>query len=306
MPASPISGKCIHASISLKRLEPGDTANSSMNRRETRAVLEQFGVQPAHGLGQNFLADDRFIVRICELAQIGPDDLVLEIGAGIGALTHELTLRAGRVVAIEIDSRLVPALRAGLPATGDCRIIEADALKIDLPALVAGWSGPIKVAANLPYYITTPLIEKILCELPDSGELVFMVQREAADRIIARPGSKAYSPLAILSCSHGQVSRAFDVPAAAFYPQPHVDSCVIRINSQGKLQISDWGSFRKFLERCFTQRRKTLTNSLKATGYNKDQLAAVQLFLASRGLPADIRAEKLDPEVFYDLFRQIA
>ena len=163
-------------------------------------------------------ADDRFIAQICEIAQIGHGDLVLEIGPGIGALTRELAQRAGRVVAIEIDSRLIPALRARLTADRRLPDRRSRCIKTDLRALVSGWTGPIKVAANLPYYITTPLIEKILCELPDSGEMVFMVQREAADRIAGtawqqgiQPPGGPVQPAMVRSAGNSTV------PAAAFY-----------------------------------------------------------------------------------------
>lgn len=276
-----------------------------MNRREIIATLSQYNLRPAHGLGQNFLADDRTAGQIMTLAQLSRQDLVLEIGPGIGALTRELVRLAGRVIAVELDGSLLTALRAGLPPEGDCQVIQGDALAADLSTLTTGWAGPVKVVANLPYYITTPLIEKVICELPGSASLILMVQKEAAGRVLAGPGSKQYGPLAVLVASFGQAKRELVVPAAAFFPQPHVDSCVIRINSVSKLQIADWQKYRKFLERCFLHRRKTLDNSLKASGYATERLKWLQNYLVSLGLPANARAETLNPQHFIAIFQQI-
>jgi 16S rRNA (adenine1518-N6/adenine1519-N6)-dimethyltransferase len=262
-----------------------------------------FDLRPIHALGQNFLADDRVTEEICILANLAKSDLVIEIGPGIGALTQALIRHAGQVIAIEIDQHLLPALRSQIPVTANCRIMLADALKTDLAGLAAEWNGPLKVAANLPYYLTTPLIEKILCEFPGCSEIVLMVQKEVADRVMAIPGSKQYGPLPVLAASHGQVSRGINIPAASFIPQPRVDSCLIRINDIGKLQISDWPAYKSFLENCFAHRRKTLINNLKTTGLPPASLAKLKVYLESHGSSADIRAERLNIHDFFALHR---
>jgi 16S rRNA (adenine1518-N6/adenine1519-N6)-dimethyltransferase len=277
-----------------------------MNRQEILDLMNLFDIHPTHSLGQNFLADDRLAKYICHLGQITRDDLVIEIGAGIGSLTRELSGLAGRVVSIEIDQRLLPALRSQIPPSADCRIINADALEIDLAGLADEWTGPVKVAANLPYYITTPLIEKVICELPCCREMILMVQKEAAGRILAEPGSKQYGPLSILAASHGQVRRDMIVPASSFIPQPHVHSCLIRINDAGKLQIESWIQYKAILEKCFAYRRKTLLNGLKAAGFTLDQLSIVKAFLSARGKQLDIRAEMLKIQDFYMLAEILA
>jgi 16S rRNA (adenine1518-N6/adenine1519-N6)-dimethyltransferase len=276
-----------------------------MNRQEILSIIRNNDLKPVHALGQHFLADGQVASLIIRLAEISDQDLVIEIGAGIGSLTEVLVRNAGRVIAVEIDARLIPILVSQVGQFQNCRIVEADAMKISFSSLAENWPGPVKVAANLPYYITTPLVEKILCELSGSSEIVLMVQKEAADRIIAGSGSKLYSPLAVLAASHGQVRREKVVPADVFIPRPRVDSSLIRINDKGKLQIEDWSAFRKFLKVCFAYRRKTLLNSLKATGYPADCLFKVQKFLAAEGLAVDLRAERLDPRELLAIFREM-
>jgi 16S rRNA (adenine1518-N6/adenine1519-N6)-dimethyltransferase len=274
-----------------------------VNRQETLSILAAYGLRPNRSLGQNFLIDSQVTRAAVDWAGICREDLVIEIGAGIGALTRELIERAGRVVAIEIDRRLLPALQAQIPDQADCCILAQDALEADLAALAAEWPGPVKVAANLPYYATTPLLEKILCDLPQCRMIVLMVQREFADRILSAPGGKTYGPLAVLSASHGQVSRGISVPAASFLPEPGIDSCLIRINDAGKLQIANWNGYRRFLEACFAHRRKTLVNSLRAAGTPMQVLDTVCRMLPIRGFPADVRAEKLKTEDFFAIYQ---
>ncbi len=277
-----------------------------MSRQDTLALLNRFNIQPTRSLGQNFLTDDLAISRICDLADLSGQDLVIEIGPGIGSLTRELAHRAGRIVALEIDRHVMPALTHNLDGLTNCLIRQADALSIHLPDLTDGWSGSVKLVANLPYYITTPLMVKILCELPTCQTVVLMIQREAAGRVLAAPGGKQYGPLAILVACYGRASREMVVPAASFYPRPGVDSCVIRINTDRRMQIDAWPDFHRFLENCFTQRRKTLMNSLKTAGWASERQKKLLQWLATCGLAADIRAEMLSPEQFVDLYHHLS
>ncbi|MDW7657659.1 MAG: 16S rRNA (adenine(1518)-N(6)/adenine(1519)-N(6))-dimethyltransferase RsmA, partial [Bacillota bacterium] len=203
-----------------------------MNRHETENLLRQFNIRPTHSLGQNFLVDEWVGQHIIQVAGPEHTDQVIEIGPGLGALTRELATAAGRIVAIEIDRHLIPVLEQVLTSYENCLVLNQDALKTDLAVLAEAWQGPTLVIANLPYYITTPIIEKILCELPECRRLVFTVQKEAADRLLTGPGSKAYGPTAILLALHGAAIRGLTVPPAAFWPRPHIDSAVLVIERE--------------------------------------------------------------------------
>lgn len=274
-----------------------------MNKQDTLALCEQFQIRPTKSLGQNFLINDSVSRRIAALADLSSADLVIEIGPGLGALTVELAAQAGKVVAIEIDHRLIPPLQQFLSAFSNVEIIEQDALKTDLRRLAESWPGPVKVAANLPYYITTPLIEKMLVELPQSECLILMLQQEAADRLLADPGSKQYSPLAILAAHFGKGEKAFVIPPDAFLPRPHVESCVVAIQGTHLQACANWPRYLRFLESCFAQRRKTLLNNLRTIGLTPVQMQAVRSLLANLGLPDGVRAEAIDARDFAALFR---
>jgi 16S rRNA (adenine1518-N6/adenine1519-N6)-dimethyltransferase len=276
-----------------------------MDRHETEMLLRQFGIRPTHSLGQNFLVDERVGQHILQLAGPERDDQVIEIGPGLGALTRELAATAGRIVAVEIDRHLIPLLEQVLMKCDNCRILNQDALKTDLAALAAEWPGPTLVAANLPYYITTPIIEKILCELPACRRLVFTVQKEAADRLLAGPGSKAYGPAAILLALHGAAKCSLTIPPAAFWPRPHIESTVLVINREtrvpGNNQLpsapQDRRQFLRFLNQCFRQRRKKLANNLPALPDRP-----IREILEQSGLSPDIRAEQMAPDQFLVLW----
>ncbi|MEA4888106.1 MAG: 16S rRNA (adenine(1518)-N(6)/adenine(1519)-N(6))-dimethyltransferase RsmA [Clostridiaceae bacterium] len=277
-----------------------------MDKMTVQALCARFQIKPSHTLGQNFLTDSRVIEQIIKAADISKDDLVLEIGPGLGALTHDLARQAGRVIAIELDRSLIIPLQDILAEfTDTCQVIQGDALQADFAALTVEWPEKIKVIANLPYYITTPLIEKVLRELPGSHQLIFMLQKEAVERLLASPGTKSYSPLAILAASFGQAKKIADVPAASFYPQPHVDSCVVSLDATGQLPIVNWSEYNRFLNACFGQRRKTLANSLRIAGYPANSLQKLPGILRTIGAPDDVRAEKLDKNQFFNLFQQI-
>lgn len=281
-----------------------------MDLAQTKALLAQYDIRPTRSLGQNFLVDDRVVARICTLANLQPTDLVIEIGPGIGHLTRSLSQLAGRVITIEIDRHVLPALTAVMAGQANFTLIHADALQVAFADLTAGWPGPVKVIANLPYYITTPLITKIVREIPSFTRLVFMVQLEAAQRLLAQPGSKDYGPLGVLLHCLGSVRRAMNVSAAAFWPRPHVDSAVIEIEPRpSPVAVADWDAFIRFVEACFQQRRKTLANSLRHdwmhdTGRVEPQPLVTHL--AALGLSDRIRAEAMTPTQFVQLYYAIA
>ena len=270
-----------------------------MNQKETRELLELFSLQPIQTLGQNFLVDDNICRRILEQAAPASDDLVLEIGAGLGALTRLAARSAGKVVAIEIDRYVLPALSHVLTGLDNVEIIHADARETDFRQLAAAWSGKVLVLGNLPYYITTPLITKIICELPQARSIILMVQREAAWRLMAPAGSRRYGPLAILAALYGQTEKLADVPRGSFYPQPHVDSVLLRLTGGHDLPDREFAPLAAFLDRSFTRRRKTLINSWREAGMQTPMLAKS---LTDGGLPANVRPETVTPQQYLRLF----
>lgn len=274
-----------------------------MDKQETLALCEQFQIRPTKSLGQNFLIQESVSRRIAALADLSSSDLVIEIGPGLGALTVELAAAAGKVIAIEIDRHLIPALQQTMSQFANATIVHEDALKTNLRQMVDGWSGPVKLAANLPYYITTPLIEKMIVDLPQSSSMILMLQEEAADRLLAKPGSKLYSPLAILAAQYGRGEKAFSVPAAAYMPQPHVDSCVVSLQADPGQTLANWPRYQRFLETCFAQRRKTLLNNLRTVGLTVEQMQDVRRFLAASGLSEGVRAEAVGYADFAELFQ---
>lgn len=281
-----------------------------MNRTETLSWLEQFGIQPTRSLGQNFLVEDRVVQRICDAACLDERDHVLEIGPGIGSLTRVLAEQAGHVTAIEIDRHVIPALKTVLKDYRNCTIIHADAMQISYAEIFTDWPGRIKVLANLPYYITTPLLVKLLTELPQAEILLLMMQKEAMERLCAEPGNKMYGPASVLARCMGSVNRLMIVRPGCYYPQPHVESAVLQIRSyrstgqKTEQPTGPWADFALWVDQCFTQRRKTLPNSLKEAGLLQNPLQIDRFLqnLATIGLSPQIRAEAMQPEQFIRLY----
>jgi 16S rRNA (adenine1518-N6/adenine1519-N6)-dimethyltransferase len=249
-------------------------------------------------LGQHFLTDPRLLGRIAEALGAGPDDTVLEIGPGPGGLTAALAERAGRIVAIEKDRDLVPALRARFP---HATIVEADALEADWSAL----AGPgALVAGNIPYNITSPLIDKAL-DPPRPARIVFLVQKEVADRVTAHAGERDYGALSIGVQSVARAERLFTVPAGAFQPRPKVDSAVLRLTPLAEPLVSsaEQGSFRRLVVGLFGFRRKQLARGLRElTGWAPARVAEV---LARVGVAPASRPEVVTPEAFAALLRAL-
>lgn len=287
---------------SLKLTSPG----------ATRALLAQFGIRARKKYGQNFLTDANIVRGIVEAAGIGEEDCVLEIGPGIGTMTQELSEAAGRVICVEIDENLRPVLAQTLEDCTNVTILWQDILKTDLRALSETWNEgrPLKVVANLPYYVTTPILLHLLEEKGCFSSITVMVQKEVADRICAGPGSREYGALSLAVQYYTSPEIVLKVPPSCFLPRPAVESEVLFLQAYEEPPVDAEEGFLFALVRAsFNQRRKTLANGLSHGFRYGDRTltrARVEEALAAMGLPADIRGEKLSLEEFAALSRILA
>jgi 16S rRNA (adenine1518-N6/adenine1519-N6)-dimethyltransferase len=259
-------------------------------------------------LGQHFLHDGNILNRIADNAGLKAGDRVLEVGPGPGALTECLAQRAGRVVAVELDEKLMPALEKRMAPFGNVTLVRADILKADLRAIWENEFGrnPFKVVANLPYYITSPAIMLFLESGLPVTSLTVMVQKEVAERLAAKPGGRAYGAISVAVQYRAEVRRAFDVPAGAFSPPPSVQSSVVHMAVYGKkpAEAMDEALFRGTVRGCFAMRRKMLRNNL-AAAYGMSGEKAAELLEAAGLNPAD-RAERLGVPEFVRLADELA
>ena len=259
-------------------------------------------------LGQNFLSDKNIIDAIIEGSEIGAEDLVIEIGPGMGVLTAAAAECASRVVAVEIDRHLIPILTETLENYDNVEIINADVMKTDLSEVVEKYrtSGKVRIIGNLPYYITTPIVMKLLEERVPADSITIMMQKEVADRIKASPGSKTYGALSVAVGFYCTVRHIANAPKEVFVPRPKVDSTVIRLDvrQDRPVELVDEKLFFETIKKGFGQRRKTLLNSLTGIrGMPKESIAAV---LADCGIDFRRRAETLSMSEFADLANEIA
>lgn len=277
----------------------------------TRGIMQDYHLVAKKSLGQNFIIEPKIINRIVETAACDKHDLVLEIGPGLGNLTQALAEAAGQVVTVELDKTLLPPLQAQFANTPNVALIHADALQADISGLLAPYSAKpelrpgFMVVANLPYYITTPLILRILTDNAPWRRLVFMVQKELAARLQAAPGGKDYGALSLAVQYRAQAKLAFTVPAAVFLPRPKVDSAVVVLDklSAPTVQVQDEAALFAVIRAGFNQRRKTLSNALgNVLGLDKG-LVTEALSLA--GIDGARRAETLNLAEFAALSNAI-
>jgi 16S rRNA (adenine1518-N6/adenine1519-N6)-dimethyltransferase len=281
---------------------------SAMAEREAQPSLRRirrFGVHPDHDLGQNFLIDSNILGVIERAAVLSREDVVLEIGGGVGVLSEYLAARVARVHVVEIDERLREALENATEAHANVELHWGDAMTIDLRALRP---QPTKVVANLPYGIAAPVLLRTIEELPGVGSWVAMVQREVGERLAARPGASAYgmpSVIAQLACEVEVLRR---IARGVFYPVPNVDSVLVRLRrrSPGAPAAEPTPALRALIAGSFAHRRKTLVGSLAISPHAPDRSRGqVRAALLSIGQPADVRAERLSAGDFRALARAL-
>jgi 16S rRNA (adenine1518-N6/adenine1519-N6)-dimethyltransferase len=267
----------------------------TLTSREVHVLLERHGVTPSRALGQNFVVDPNTVRRIARLADVGPDDRVLEIGAGLGSLTLALTETGAEVTALEVDRHLLPALRESVAATS-AEVVQGDALEMDWGALL-GTEGPVVVVANLPYNIATPLILRLLDEAPMVQRLLVMVQAEVGHRLVAGPGSKAYGIPSIRVAYHAHAEIAGVVPPTVFLPQPKVESSLVAMTRLDEPAVDvDPAMLFGLVRRAFGQRRKMLRRSLELPPGVYE----------SAGIDQTSRPEQLDLQAWARLTRAVA
>jgi len=241
---------------------------------DARKLLKQWGLRPSRGLGQNFLCNQAVLGKIVAAAELTPDDAVLEIGAGLGTLTERLARDAGSVVAVELDERLIPVLQSTLADFENVTLVQGDILALDPAALIGDSSAGYKVVANLPYYITSAVLRHLLEASLKPRRMVLTVQREVAERIVAKPGQM--SLLAVSVQFYGQPRLLFRIKPGSFYPSPRVESAVVQVDvyTTPPVPVEEPAVFFRVVRAGFSQRRKQLRNALAAgLGRSPDEVA---------------------------------
>lgn len=270
---------------------------------ETSFIMKKYHIKANKNLGQNFLIDEQVIEKIVSSSEIGKEDCVIEIGPGLGTLTKELLEKAGKVISIELDKKMIPILKDRFLLYKNFELVNDDVLRVDLKKIIAdekenGFKD-VKIVANLPYYITTPIIMKLLEEKLDLKSIIVMVQKEVADRLIAVPSDKDTGAITYSVYYYAKGEEILEVPKTSFIPEPEVTSKVIKldIRKEPPVKVKSPEVMFRIIKCAFMQRRKTLLNALVNTKVflNKDEGIKI---LKKIGLREDIRAEKLKIEDF--------
>lgn len=275
------------------------------NPKNTIEILQKYNFNFQKKFGQNFLINTGVLDDIIDAAEVTDEDMVLEIGPGIGTMTQYLCENARQVIAVEIDTNLIPILKDTLSAYDNVRIINDDILKVDINELAREYNNgrPIKVVANLPYYITTPIIMGLFESHVPIESITVMVQKEVADRMQAGPGTKDYGALSLAVQYYSKPQIVVNVPPSCFMPQPKVGSTVIslRRHQQPVVQVEDEKLMFKVIRASFNQRRKTLANGLNNYGGINLTKEQIQQSIEELGVPVNIRGEALSLEQFASL-----
>lgn len=275
-----------------------------MNYNRTQDIVKKYGFRFTKSLGQNFLTDESVLEDIVSGANVDKDDFVIEIGPGVGALTRELLEKAKAVCAVEIDNTLIPILKEELKEFPNFTLINDDALKIDFNEIIKDEKS-VKLVANLPYYVTTPIVVKLLKEKYPFKSITIMIQKEVAERMNASAGGKDYGALSLLVKYYCKTEIIRKVSPACFVPQPKVESSVIKLEILEKpvVKVVDEKLFFEVIKSAFSMRRKTLSNSLKNLKYPQDIILSA---LENCGIDSRRRAETLSIEEFAALSDEIA
>lgn len=268
-------------------------------REETEFILKKYGLRANKKLGQNFLINEEIINQIIEKADVNKNDTIIEIGPGLGSLTAKLLENANKVIAIELDSNMSNILKERFCLYDNFELIENDVLKVNLNEIIEKYES-VKVVANLPYYITTPIIMKLLEERLKLKSITVMVQKEVGERFCAVPNSKEYGAITISINYYTKPEIIIDVPKENFEPMPEVDSCVIKLDVRNvpPVELKNEKDFFNLIKAGFSQRRKTINNSLASMGISKEKIKSV---LEKLGIDSKLRAENLTMEQFADI-----
>ena len=274
---------------------------------ETNFILKKYKVRANKGLGQNFLINQEVVEKIVECSNIGKEDLVIEIGPGLGTLTKYLLEKAGKVISIELDEKMIEILKDRFSLYSNFELINQDVLKVNLNEIIKNVKKQsniknAKIVANLPYYITTPIIMKLLEEKLDLESITVMIQKEVADRLIEIPGGKDTGAITYSVYYYANSNEILEVEPNSFIPEPEVVSKVIKLNirKEPPIQVKDKDLMFKIIKCAFMQRRKTLLNSLTNSGIFKSKEEGIQI-LKKVNLAENIRAEKLTIEDFANI-----
>ena len=285
--------------------EKDDMKEKLGNPQKTIEVIQKYQFAFQKKFGQNFLIDGHVLEKIINAAGVGKEDMVLEIGPGIGTMTQYLAENAGKVVAVEIDKNLIPILQETLSGYENVTVINEDILKVDIKALAEEYNQgrPIKVVANLPYYITTPIIMGLFESGVPIDNITVMVQKEVADRMQSGPGTKDYGALSLAVQYYAKPYIVANVPPNCFIPRPNVGSAVIRLtrHEEPPVKVTDPDLMFELIRASFNQRRKTLQNGLNNAqnlNFTKEQIGSA---IEHMGLPATVRGEALTLEQFAGL-----
>lgn len=271
---------------------------------ETRFIMKKYNIKANKQLGQNFLISQEVVDTIVDCSEIKEDDLVIEIGPGLGTLTKYLLEKAGKVICIELDEKMINILNDRFSLYDNFELLNQDVLKTDLKGIIKkekelGKIKSVKIVANLPYYITTPIIMKLLEEQLELESITVMIQKEVADRLIEIPGGKETGAITYSVYYYAEGEGILEVPNNSFIPEPEVTSKVIRlkIRREPNVEVDDKKLMFKIIKNAFMQRRKTLLNSLTNTKIFKNKNQGIKI-LSEVGLDENIRAEKLTLEDF--------
>jgi 16S rRNA (adenine1518-N6/adenine1519-N6)-dimethyltransferase len=268
-----------------------------------RKVLKDYGIRPLKRLGQSFLQDVNVINKIVGLADIRSDETVIEIGAGIGVMTELIALKAGRVIALEVDPRMVAVLRERLAHIDYVTVIHTDVLQYDFSSCDSPSSRKMKIIGNIPYHISSQILFHLLSYRQHISTMILMFQKELADRLVASPGTKEYGIPSVMVSMYTHCSRELIVPGSCFYPEPGVKSSVLKmdIRERPRVELKDHLFFSRVVRTAFSQRRKTLMNNLRSSFLPRFPEHKIAVALREAGIDGGRRGESLTPEELGEL-----